>query len=110
MGKRLYVGNLPYSTTEEELRTTFSSIGQVESVKLITDKFTGRSKGFGFVEMAEEAAAQEAITKLNKTRMGERDLTVNEAKPMGSRDNNRRGGGGFGGGRDSNRDRSFNRY
>ncbi|MFC1523102.1 RNA recognition motif domain-containing protein [Elusimicrobiota bacterium] len=109
MGKRLYVGNLPYNVTEETLKTTFETCGAVESVKIINDKFTGRSKGFGFVEMAEEAAAQDAITKLNKTRLEERELTVNEAKPMGSRDDNRRGGGGFGGGR-NNKDRSFNRY
>ena len=93
MGKRLYVGNMPFDTTEEQLRTTFEACGQVVSVKIITDKFTGRSKGFGFVEMSDDAAAQQAIEKLNKSRLGDRELTVNEARPLESRE------GGFGGGR-----------
>ncbi|MBI2071402.1 MAG: RNA-binding protein [Elusimicrobia bacterium] len=92
MGKKLYVGNLPFDTTEEQLRASFQACGTVDSVRIITDKMTGRSKGFGFVEMADDAAAQQAIQKLNKSRMGEREIVVNEARPM----ENRGGGGGRG--------------
>ena len=73
MGKKLYVGNLDYATTEDELRNLFGAVGQVESVALITDRETGRAKGFGFVEMGTEAAAQEAIQRLNNTAVGGRD-------------------------------------
>ncbi|MBI4669703.1 MAG: RNA-binding protein [Elusimicrobia bacterium] len=110
MSKKLYVGNLPFDTTEEQLRTAFTAHGQVESVKIITDKFTGRSKGFGFVEMADDTAAQQAITTLNKSRLGERELTVNEARPLESRDGGGRGGFGNRGGGGGARNRSFNRY
>lgn len=102
MGKRLYVGNMPFSTTEDDLRKHFEACGQVVSVKIITDKYTGRSKGFGFVEMNDDTTAQQAIQKLNKSRLGDRELTVNEAKPLESRE------GGFGGG-GGGRPRSFNR-
>lgn len=113
MGKRLYVGNMPFDTTEEQLRVHFEPCGAVESVKIITDKFTGRSKGFGFVEMVDETSAQSAVQKLHKSRLGDRELTVNEARPLEARENRggpsrfgRGGGGGFGGQRQS---RPFNR-
>ncbi len=89
---KLYVGNLPYSATEEELRSTFSSYGEVSSVDLITDKFTGRSKGFAFVEMSENSAADAAIKALNETSMGGRNIKVNQAKPRESRGGGSRGG------------------
>jgi len=96
MGKKLYVGNLPFSATEEVLESTFGECGTVESVKIITDRDTGRSKGFGFVEMSSDSEAQEAISKFNGADCGGRSMTVNEAKPMAPREN--RGGGGGGGG------------
>lgn len=96
MGKKLYVGNLPFSTTEQALTDTFGEFGTVDSVKIITDRDTGRSKGFGFVEMSTDDEAQNAISKLNGTPFEGRNMTVNEAKPMAPREN--RGGGGFGGG------------
>jgi len=101
MGKKLYVGNLPFTATEQALTDTFSECGTVDSVKIITDRDTGRSKGFGFVEMAEDSEAQAAISKFNGADYGGRPLTVNEAKPMAPRENSRGGGGGggFGGGR-----------
>ena len=96
MGKKLYVGNLPFSATEQILTETVSECGTVDSVKIITDRDTGRSKGFGFVEMSADSEAQEAINKFNGADYEGRAMTVNEAKPMAPRDN--RGGGGFGGG------------
>ena len=99
MGKKLYVGNLPFSATEQVLADTFSQCGTVESAKIITDRETGRSKGFGFVEMSTEAEAADAISKFNNADYEGRPLTVNEAKPMAPREN-RGGGGGFGGNRD----------
>jgi len=99
MGKKLYVGNLAYSTTEDELRNLFGTVGQVESVALITDRETGRAKGFGFVEMDTEATAQEAIQRLNNSEIGGRNITVAEARPPASRDGGGRGGFGSGGGR-----------
>lgn len=99
MGKKLYVGNLPFSTTEQALTDTFSEFGTVDSVKIITDRDTGRSKGFGFVEMSTDDEAQQAISKLNGTSFEGRNMTVNEAKPMAPRENRGGGGGGgFGGG------------
>lgn len=98
MGKKLYVGNLPFSTDEQSLTAAFSAFGTVDSAKVITDRDTGRSKGFGFVEMSEDGEAQEAISKLDGSDMDGRQIRVNEAKPMAPRDNNR-GGGGYGGGR-----------
>jgi RNA recognition motif-containing protein len=77
----IYVGNLPYATTEDELREMFSQYGEITSLNIIRDKFTGSSKGFGFVEMADRASAQSAIEALNGTEMGGRALTVNEARP-----------------------------
>src|SRR3954466_9065683 len=97
MGKKLYVGNLPFSATDQILTDTFSQCGKVESAKIITDRDTGRSKGFGFVEMSTEAEAADAIAKFNGADYDGRPMTVNEAKPMAPREN-RGGGGGFGGG------------
>lgn len=96
MAKKLYVGNLSYSTTEDDLKDVFSKIGEVLSVKVITDAATGRSKGFGFVEMASDEDAEKAIASLNGSTLMDRTLTVNEARPQQERG---RGGSGFGGGR-----------
>jgi RNA recognition motif-containing protein len=96
--KNLYVGNLPHSTTETELRNVFEAHGAVEKVTLVTDRDTGRSRGFGFVEMKDAGEADKAIAALNGTDLGGRPLTINEAKPKTDRP---RGGGGgqrFGGG------------
>ncbi len=95
MAKKLYVGNLSYNTHDEDLREAFSKIGEVTSVTLITDQATGRSKGFGFVEMATDEDAQKAITTLNGTEFMGRNITVNEARPKTDRGG---GGRGFGGG------------
>ena len=94
MGSKVYVGGLPYSATEAEVETLFAEHGTVESARVITDKYTGQSRGFGFVEMSTPEEAQAAISALHSTEMGGRTLTVNEAKPMAPRS----GGGGFGGG------------
>lgn len=104
MGTKLYVGNLPFSMTEQELRDTFASYGDVADAKVISDKFSGRSRGFGFVEMASEDQAKSAIEKLNDTELNGRKIIVNEAKPENKdRDRGPRscggGGGGGGGGR-----------
>src|ERR1700729_1656961 len=94
MGKKLYVGNMSYDMDSSSLQTLFSSHGTVQSAEIISDRETGRSKGFGFVEMGSEAEAAAAIAALNGQEHGGRALTVNEAKPKESR-----GGGGGGGGR-----------
>ena len=99
MGKKLYVGNLSYSTTEDDLRDTFAKIGEVASAKLIIDPTNGRSKGFGFVEMATDEDAQKAISTLNGTMLHDRTINVNEARPPQQRDRGGYGGGGGGGGR-----------
>ncbi|MEE9570314.1 MAG: RNA-binding protein [Gammaproteobacteria bacterium] len=96
MGRKLYVGNLPYSATEQELTDKFSASGTVESAKLITDRDTGRSKGFGFIEMGTDAEAQAAIESLNGTDYEGRPMKVNEAKPQEKRSGG--GRGGYGGG------------
>lgn len=96
MGKKLYVGNLPYSTSDQQLADMFSQVGTVDSSRVITDRETGRSKGFGFVEMSTDSEAQDAINKFNGTDMGGRNMTVSEAKPMAPREGG--GGRGFGGG------------
>ena len=99
MGRKLYVGNLPFSATEEDITAKFSAVGTVESAKLITDRDTGRSKGFGFVEMSSDSEAQAAIEKLNGQDYGGRPMTVNEARPQQKKGNGPRGGGGgYGGG------------
>jgi len=96
--KNLYVGNLPHSTTESELRTAFEAHGPVEKVSIVTDRDTGRSRGFAFVEMTNEA--DKAIAALNGTEFGGRTLTINEAKPKTDRPRGgQRFGGGGGGGR-----------
>jgi len=96
MSKKLYVGNLPFTATEESLVDAFSQFGTVDSAKLITDRETGRSKGFAFVEMSSDAEASAAIGKLHGADFGGRQMNVSEAKPMAPREN--RGGGGYGGG------------
>jgi len=93
---KLYVGGLPYSVTDGQLQEVFADHGTVESARVIADKFTGQSRGFGFVEMGSGEEAQKAIQALNSTQLDGRTLVVNEAKPMASRDG---GGGGGGGGR-----------
>jgi cold-inducible RNA-binding protein len=100
MEKRLYVGNLPFDTSEDQLHELFSAHGQVISAKLITDMDSGRSRGFGFVEMSSEDEAKAAIEKMNKAKVGDRELTVNEARPRPEKT------GGFGGGRSSGGGRS----
>jgi len=111
MAKKLYVGGLPYSTTEDQLRDAFSQAGAVESASIIMDKMSGRSKGFGFVEMSSDSEAQGAIDMWNGKDFGGRTLTVNEARPMEERPKtgggyrgggNDRAGGGYGGGRGGN--------
>jgi RNA recognition motif-containing protein len=94
MGSKLYVGGLPYAATESQLTTLFAAHGTVESARVVTDKFTGQSRGFGFVEMASKEEGQAAISALNGSQMDGRPLTVNEAKPQEPRT-----GGGGGGGR-----------
>ena len=106
MGKKLYVGNLPFSTTDESLQEIFAQAGSVQSAKIITDRDTGRSKGFGFVEMSTEAEAANAISKFNGADYDGRPMTVNEAKPMAPREN-RGGFGGFGGGGGGGRDGAY---
>ena len=98
MGKKLYVGNLPYTATEQALTDSFSECGTVTSVKIITDRETGRSKGFGFVEMGTDEEAASAITKFNGAMYEGRAMTVSEAKPMAPREGGGGGRGGFGGG------------
>lgn len=97
MGKKLYVGNLPYACTDQILMDTFAQVGTVESARIITDRDTGRSKGFGFVEMSSDAEAQEAISKLHNLDYDGRPMIVNEARPMAPREGGA-GRGGFGGG------------
>jgi RNA recognition motif-containing protein len=98
MGSKIYVGGLPYSATEQQLSDLFAAHGAVASARIITDKFTGQSRGFGFVEMSSDAEAQAAITALNGSEMGGRTLTVNEARPQEPRAGGGGGRGGFGGG------------
>jgi cold-inducible RNA-binding protein len=102
MNKKLYVGNLPYSATEAQVRALFEQAGEISDVALITDRETGRPKGFGFVEMATVEAAQEAIKRFNGYTLDNRNLTVNEARPReerGPRRDDRGDRGGYGGGR-----------
>ena len=98
MSKRIYVGNLSYQTTEGDLATLFEQVGQVDSVSVITDRDTGRSKGFAFVEMSNDDA-EKAIAQLNGTEVNGRTLTVNEARPREERSGGGGGRGGYGGGR-----------
>ncbi|MFA5954023.1 MAG: RNA-binding protein [Patescibacteria group bacterium] len=85
MAKRLFVGGLPYSTTEDELKEAFSGSGTVVSATIINDRMTGRSKGFGFVEMSNDDEADAAVSAMNGKELGGRTITVNEARPMGDR-------------------------
>ena len=103
--KNLYVGNLPHSTTESELRSLVEAHGAVDKVSIVTDRETGRSRGFAFVEMTDASAADKAIAALNGTDLGGRTLTINEAKPKADRPRSggQRFGGGGGGGRDDYR-------
>jgi RNA recognition motif-containing protein len=94
MGSKIYVGGLPYSATELQLQALFAPHGTVESTRVVTDKYTGQSRGFGFVEMATAQEAKAAITALNATQLDGRTLTVNEAKPQEPRANGGRGGRG----------------
>ncbi len=98
MGNKLYVGNLPYTVRDEDLQQSFSAYGNVTSAKVMMERDTGRSKGFGFVEMGSDAEAQQAVAGMNGQSLGGRSLVVNEARPMEARPP-RTGGGGFGGGR-----------
>ena len=106
MGRKLYVGNLPYETGEAELQDLFAGSGTVESVKVMRDMATGRARGFAFVEMSTDEEAQQAITAMNEYKLGGRALTVNEARPKPEY----AGGGGFGGGGDGRRRRSEPRW
>jgi RNA recognition motif-containing protein len=113
MAKKLYVGNLSYNMTEDDMRDAFGKIGEVLSAKIITDQETGRSKGFGFVEMANDEDGDKAISSLNGTSILDRTITVSEARPQKDRPRSgfgggggggrgRSGGGGFGGGKKNN--------
>jgi RNA recognition motif-containing protein len=105
VGKKLYVGNLSYNSTENQLHDLFAQVGEIKEVAIIKDRETGRSKGFGFVEMVTDEAAQEAIKRFNGFTLDNRQLTVNEARPredrggFGNGGGGSRGGGGGGGGR-----------
>ena len=100
MGNKLYVGNLPYSVQDSDLQQSFGQFGAVTSAKVMMDRETGRSKGFGFVEMGSDAEAQAAINGMNGQPLGGRSVVVNEARPMESRPPRSGGYGGGGGGRD----------
>ena len=113
MGNKLYVGNLPYTVRDEDLQQSFSAYGVVNSAKVMMERDTGRSKGFGFVEMGSDAEAQAAVEGMNGQSLGGRSLVVNEARPMEARPprtggyggGDRSGGGGYGGGGGGGRDR-----
>jgi len=96
--KKLYAGGLPYSISDGQLEELFAAHGTVESARVITDRMTGRSKGFGFVEMSSQSEAEAAMEALNGTDVEGRNITVNEAKPREDRGGSRGGGGGYGGG------------
>jgi cold-inducible RNA-binding protein len=102
MNTKLYVGNLPYETTESDLQELFEGAGQVSTINLVRDRATGRARGFAFVEMSDAEGAQRAITELDQYQYGGRSLTVNEAKPMAARPN--------GGGSAGSRQRSESRW
>ena len=93
MGAKLYVGNLPYSVTEEQLHQHFGQHGSVLSARIVTDKFTGRSKGFGFIEMSSDAEAERAINAINGTEFEGRNVVVSEARPQAPRESSFGGGG-----------------
>ena len=110
MATRIYVGGLPYSATEEELKNLFASVGEVTTANIITDKYTNQAKGFGFVEMPNNDEAQQAIRTLNGTMMGGRTLTVNEARPREERPRTGGGGGYNSGGNNRGGNRNNNRW
>ncbi len=101
MGKKLYVGNLPFTVTDESLSAKFSTVGSVDSAKIIMDRDSGRSKGFGFVEMSNDEEADKAVNELNGADFEGRALKVSEARPQEERSGGGGGRGGFGGGRSS---------
>jgi len=111
MATKLFIGSLAWATTDESLSALFSQVGTVTSARVITDRATGRSKGFGFVEMSTDEEAQKAVAELNGKDLDGRAIVVNEARPMEPRDNSRSGGfgggrpqgGGYGGSRDNSR-------
>ena len=105
MGAKLYVGNLSYNVTEERLQQHFAQHGSVVSARIITDKFSGRSKGFGFVEMSSDREAEKATNALNGTDFEGRNIVVSEARPQAPRSPRPGGGSGFGSGRPPRRDR-----
>src|SRR5690349_3005457 len=118
---KLYVGNLPFTTTEGELSVLFSEVGNIQSIRLMTDRETGQSRGFAFVELADRSEGEAAITKLNGYEMNGRAIKVNEAKPQENRGGgggggrggfggNRGGGGGYGGGGGRGGGGGYNRY
>jgi cold-inducible RNA-binding protein len=109
MAKKLYIGSLSYGVTDDQLRDFFAQAGNVESAQVVMDRMSGRSRGFGFVEMATDEEAQRAIETLNGQELDGRAIMVNEARPMSDRPRRTGGsGGGFGGGRGGfNRSRSF---
>lgn len=109
MGNKLYVGNLPYTVRDEDLQQSFGAFGSITSAKVMMERDTGRSKGFGFVEMGNDAEAQAAIAGMNGQSLGGRSITVNEARPMEARPPRTGGfggGGGYGGGGGGGGDRS----
>ena len=111
MGAKLYVGNLPYNVTEEKLQDHFAQHGTVVSARIISDKFTGKSKGFGFVEMSSDQEAEKAISALNGTDFEGRSIVVSEARPQAPRSSRPGGsGGGFGGGGFGGGSRGRERY
>ncbi len=97
MSKKLYVGNLPFSATEDSLKEAFSQFGTVESVSIITDRYTGQTKGFGFIEVSSKQEADEAVAKMNGAEMDGRTLKVSEARPQEPRGGGGARRGGFGG-------------
>jgi cold-inducible RNA-binding protein len=106
MNTKLYVGNLPYETSESDLQTLFAAAGEVSTVSIVRDRATGQARGFAFVEMSDAEGAQRAITEFDQCQLGGRSLTVNEAKPMVPRSN----GGGFGAGGGGGRQRRESRW
>ena len=104
MAKKLYVGNLSFSVTDDELQQAFASFGNISSARIVMDRMTGRSKGFGFVELEDDGAADDAISKMDGQTLGGRPVRVSEAKPQEDRPRGGggggNGGGGYGGGRD----------
>ncbi len=110
MAKRLFVGNLAYSVTTAQLEEAFSKVGKVSSLNLITDKYSGQSKGFAFVEMSSDEEADKAIKELNNVEIEGRAIVVNEARPKEDRGDSRGGGGGFSGGDRNNFSRGNKRW